>query len=897
MTPMGLGDGDDPYARVAYDVERMQDPATGQIPRDIRKKELAFAKTLPVQVSSKALTWDWRGPDNRGGRTRALGIDVLDTNIIMAGGVTGGMWRSTDGGASWLKTTAAAQIQSVSCITQDTRPGKENTWYYGTGENYGIVSGTSFSALVSGDGIFKSTDNGQSWTQLPSTIADVPQTYSLSGTFKQVNRIVIDPTATGDVVLAAVYNGIMRSADGGTTWMNVLGADTGATQAIEYTDIQVSSTGVFYASVGDGSAWEGLYRSVDGINWTVISAGSGYGSTNRRSVIAIDPHNENKVYFFGQAPSSGVGTNGHVLFVYRYISGDGSGAGGSWENRSMNLPAGTCTGYFTFDFAPINTQGGYDMCMAVHPTDSNTLYIGGTNVYRSRNAFRSTDSTTWMGGYKCTPSDPKDYVYDNHHPDIHTFVFNPASPSVLWTGSDGGVHRTNDPLADSVSWLDRNTGYVTSQFYTVHLEEGDPNDDRLIGGTQDNGTYFGASTSQSDWHWVHRDDGAYAALPSGEDFIICSSQRGRLYKKELGANNEVVGFERIDPVGGTNNYNFINQFVLDPWNNNRLYWVSASKLWLNTDLSAIPVTNNWYDAIDTNWVLVNEASLPASQRISTLDISYWGRSLFYGTVNGRVHRLDSLDGNRTRTEITGANMPQFGYVSCVAPNDHNPDEWLVTYSNYGIQSVFHTLDGGQNWVHVSGNLEENPDGSGSGPACFWASIYPESQSGSTIYFVGTSVGLFSTELLDGDNTVWVQEGASTIGNVPINMMTTRLEDGLIAIATHGNGIYSSSLPVAPVGIDEPSGERSFAPAYPNPAANQVNIPFERDGYGQVTVHIFDRSGRMVKQETVGGGRYGQPVYVWDLRAANGVSVPNGEYIVRIEQQGTVPNTQKILVNR
>jgi hypothetical protein len=157
--------------------------------------------------------------------------------------------------------------------------------------------------------------------------------------------------------------------------------------------------------------------------------------------------------------------------------------------------------------------------------------------------------------------------------------------------------------------------------------------------------------------------------------------------------------------------------------------------------------------------------------------------------------------------------------------------------------------------------------------------------------------LFSTELLDGDNTVWVQEGANTIGNVPINMMTTRLEDGLIAIATHGNGIYSSSLPVAPVGMDEPSGERSFAPAYPNPTDNQVNIPFERDGYGQVTVQVFDRSGRMVKQETVGGGRNGQPVYVWDLRAANGTSIPNGEYIVRIEQQGTVLNTQKILVNR
>lgn len=890
-SPMGIGDEDDPYARLAYDHERLKDPTTGEIPVGIRKAELAYAKTLPKRPQNKSLTWDWRGPDNRGGRTRALGIDVLDTNIIIAGGVTGGMWRSDDGGNSWLKTSAAGHIQSVSCVTQDTRPGHESTWYYGTGENYGIASGTSFSALVSGDGIFKSTDNGQSWTQLPSTIADRPENYAISGTFKQVSRIVIDPVDTNDVVMAAVFNGIMRSEDGGTSWTNVLGADTGATSVTENSDIQVSSNGTYYASMGNGTLLKGLYRSTDGISWVRISNGAGYPSNIERTVIAIDPHDENKVYFFGQANTSSGGTNGHFLFVYRYLSGDGSGAGGSWENRSGNLPNTDCTGYFTFNFGPINTQSGYDMCMIVHPLDSNVLYIGGTNVYRSMNAFRSADSTKWIGGYKCTPSDPKDYVYDNHHPDIHIMLFNPLDPDILWTGSDGGVHRSFDPLADSVIWQDRNDGYVTSQFYTVHLEEGAANDDRLIGGTQDNGTYYNASNNTVDWHWVHRDDGAYAALPSGADFILTSSQRGRLYKKELNANNEVIGFERIDPTTGAsqNEYNFINQFVLDPRNNNQLYWVSKSRIIRNTDLAGIPINNNWYNRIGTNWEVVSASTLSSSQRITTLDISYWGGSLMYGTANRNVYRLDSLGGNETRVNVSSPDWPGNSYVSCVAPNDHNPDEWMVTYSNYGVQSVWHTLDNGSSWTHVSGNLEENPDGTGSGPACFWATIYPDGGSGAPIYFVGTSVGLYSTELLDGDNTIWSQEGANSIGLVPVNMITTRLDDGIIAVGTHGNGMYSSSLPSAPVSVTDPLVPVNATPAFPNPASELITFPFTLDEPGTITVEVYGINGGLIVSENLGQLSSGDHQHIWELRNSAGQRVAPGHYIARV-QNGTRSHT-------
>jgi len=112
----------------------------------------------------------------------------------------------------------------------------------------------------------------------------------------------------------------------------------------------------------------------------------------------------------------------------------------------------------------------------------------------------------------------------------------------------------------------------------------------------------------------------------------------------------------------------------------------------------------------------------------------------------------------------------------------------VVFSNYGVVSLFYTTDGGTGWTDVAGNLEEFPDGSGNGPSCRWAVIIP----GQGV-FVGTSTGLYSTALLDGSSTLWIQEGSTTIGNTVVDMVDVRLADGRIVAATHGRGVYSASL--------------------------------------------------------------------------------------------------------
>ncbi|MBM3427518.1 MAG: hypothetical protein FJX95_01900, partial [Bacteroidetes bacterium] len=224
------GYGINPSSRKYFEYMRNHDPEQGLLPLQWRQNAQAYTATLPKKGGDRSLNWEQRGPFNIGGRTRALAIDALDENHLVSGGVTSGIWTSADGGNNWIHGTVADQIHSVSSIVQDTRPGHENEWYYGTGEEfYGVVSGTSFTSLFSGNGIFKSSDNGQTWAPLISTQSNSPQTSMQNGSYDFVWRLAINSANDSlQELYAAVYNGIIRSTDGGNTWDEVLGFGSGA---------------------------------------------------------------------------------------------------------------------------------------------------------------------------------------------------------------------------------------------------------------------------------------------------------------------------------------------------------------------------------------------------------------------------------------------------------------------------------------------------------------------------------------------------------------------------------------------------------------------------------------------------------------------------------------------
>jgi len=811
--PQGTGPGDsgeeegesadDPSARSAFERMKLQNPSTGRIPAGIRKKELAFAATLPTRESVRStnrgkgggertlqeLSWSARGPSNVGGRTRALAIDVTNPNVILAGGVSGGMWRSSDGGASWTAVTDVSDLQSVTCIAQDTRPGHTNVWYYGTGESNGNSAGSA-NALLFGDGMFISTDNGVSWEPLLSTSTG---TVDPDNVMDLVYRIVVDPSDTvDDNIYAATYTSIQRSTDGGASWQTAMGDSVLAYSGSFFTEIVVSPTGVLYATMSSvtfntlfgidtvPSAARGIWRSVDGVSWTDITP-AGFPSTYRRIVIGMAPSNEDVLYFLGDTPGSGThivygDDNWTSFWKYTYFSGDGSGAGGVWEDRTGNLPTSSTRG------GTFAHQHSYDMFVGVKPDIASVVYIGGVNMFRSLDGFASSGSTVWVGGWD-PQHNPKQYP--DHHSDQHALVFAPDDSSVIYTGSDGGVHRATENYSPLV-WTPLNTGYRTAQFYTLAIDHGTVGNEIVVGGLQDNGTVFTHSTDpDSDWIRLNGGDGAYCAIVDGRSFYYVSTQYGGILRLELGDDGVETGRSRIDPVGA--DAIFINPYALDPNNMERMYDGGNTTLWRNDDLSGIPLNNNTTTLI--NWTELTNSEVGEGSILSIAVSKTPANRVYYGTTAGTVYRLDSADvGDHTPLNITGGIFPAGGVVTCIAIDPTDADRAMVVFSNYGVVSLFYTTDGGTGWTDVAGNLEEFPDGSGNGPSCRWAVIIPGQGA-----FVGTSTGLYSTALLDGSSTLWIQEGSTTIGNTVVDMMDVRLSDGRIVAATHGRGVFSASL--------------------------------------------------------------------------------------------------------
>ncbi|MEZ4883454.1 MAG: sialidase family protein [Chitinophagales bacterium] len=270
-----------------------------------------------------------------GGRTRSIRFDVRNANIMLAGGVSSGVFRSTDGGTTWVKVSPNDQIHNVTSLAQDTRAGQEDTWYYGTGE---LEASTSLGdAGYKGFGIWKSTDNGVTWTALTAT-----QTGTLEGgdnPFDFVHRIVVDPT--NGTVYAAATDVIQRSTDGGTTWEQVLGIFNFDV----YSDIAVTSTGRLYAAFDGTSDSDGVWTSTTGANgsWTKI-AGTGSASTPAgwntvdnygRIVIAVAPSSENILYvlYDNKTVSDCAGTPAPEADFYKWNQ-----TTTTWTNLSANLP-------------------------------------------------------------------------------------------------------------------------------------------------------------------------------------------------------------------------------------------------------------------------------------------------------------------------------------------------------------------------------------------------------------------------------------------------------------------------------------------------------------------------------------------------------------------------------
>jgi len=851
---------DDPIARVQYELNKLKNPGTGTIPLNIRELEkqyvLSAASGLQSRLKAGGLSFANSGPKNVGGRTRALAVDISDAtgNTILAGGVTGGMWKSTNNGDSWTRTTTLDQHPSVTAIAQDTRSGQTNTWYYTTGEYIGSAGATG--AFYAGNGVFKSTDNGDSWTPLSATATDKFSTFD--NLFDICWNVCVDPN-NGDVYVAT-YGAIYISKDGGATWTNDLPSSSDKNYSA-YTDVICTADGVKYAALSSGGNQnKGIWRKGPGATdvWVDVTPAN-FPTSYRRIVLANAPSSASPEIVYLLAQTSGSGTNDHSLWKLNYLTS------ATWTDLSQNIPQG---GDGDRDVDGYDSQGSYDMVIKVAPDDENMVFIGGTNLFRSDDGFASTSNTFWIGGYATENNVSQ---YDNHHPDIHALAFKADNASLL-CGHDGGISLTTNykKTSDStpgddkdkpVDWKFLNNGYLTTQAYTVAIDNDITSSEFMLSGFQDNGTWLARSASPTmNWDAFGSGDGSYCAIFDQGDHFLSSSQNGTVYlETDPKADNYV--WTRVDPDGAVDQL-FINPFIVDANNSEIMYYADGSYIWRNTNIFQIPLMSS--SSATKNWEKLEISK--ASGSVSALESSVFpAHILYYGTSAGKIYKLENSHSPWAKqSDITGSNMPN-GYISSIDANPLNANEVLVSFSNYEVESIFYTKDGGSNWTPVSGNLEDGSS-DGNGPSVRTVSFMVSPTD--TTYYAGTSTGLYSTTTLNGAATVWTQDAMDKIGTTVVDMVKSR-RDGFIAAATHGNGIFtanddfSASAPVALIGMTQDSVFLGESIDFMNRTIGDGTITYEWTFEGAETTSSTDEHPQGIVFNTPG-------TYMVSLKAINNV---------------------------
>ena len=823
-----------PKARAEFEFNQLKDPKTGRIPALIHVKELEFARKnlLRETVSGIArslragsnqsnttqeATFENFGPVNIGGRTRGIAIDVADENILVAGGVSGGVWRSTDQGASWTRSSSLTQHPAVTDIVQDARTGKTNVWYYATGESQGSADFNADSYY--GNGIYKSEDNGITWSLIESTAQagfNGKQGASVLGEFGRVDQLNIDySNPEGTEIYAAADGKIMRSLDGFQTFEIVLGAfdDT------NLTDLAITSTGKMFAFIANilssgTNSDQGLFESEDGVTWTKIDLPAGIPTEFVRAEMAIDPQNENRLYIVTASDEDLESSiNDGNLLLY-------DDANDTWTDLTENMGLG-------FDFFNSHyTQFGYDLFLAVHPGDDQTIFLGGVNLLRSTDGFTTNDNRVKIGGYNTvnfSTFDPP--LYTNQHPDQHSIAFFPSDPNKMIVTTDGGVHLTTNNLAppasnttEPVTWVDLNNGYITSQFYQLAIQQYDRLDNQIAGGMQDNASYvkFSGETDE-EWTFLLDGDGAYAAI-TYNSLVVSSQLAGAIRRFEL-VDNTYTNLTDIAPpnAGNSNEFLFVAPYTYNPVAQDQFFIAEKGKVFFTNDVREVSGPNDWEE--------IRGGSLPNGSRISAMALSHQPEGvLYFGTQTGTMFKIPDVrnleDG--TAPEILDTSDIPAGYIAGITVDPNDADKVMIVLSNYNLRSIWQTVDGGTSWSSVSGNLEENPDGTGNGPSVRSVAIMPDDVGGN-YYFIGTSVGLYMTQTLDGDNTVWAQQSPDVIGEVVIPSLAVRPIDGTVAIATHGNGVFKARYdvglyPNVNYSLDNQTGEIQM----------RANLSFDQD---------------------------------------------------------------------
>jgi hypothetical protein len=792
---------------------------TGTIEPEWVEAAVAQADRLSMLRRNASIQWTNMGPDNIGGRCRALLLDKDSMNLWFMGGVSGGLFRSNTGGLSWAPINDKQENLNVTCIAQTP----DGTIYYGTGEGgFTNLSGTrNGSPAFIGNGLYKSSNrSGTAFTRMANT-AD--------SRFYECNSMAAHPTQ--DKLYVATQSGLYLLTNGGTAIATVRGG--------ECKEVKLDKNGVLWCSFSDGRVFK---SDANGGNLALQN----YGGPNGRASIAISPEDPNYVYL----QNAQTRLNG----VYRTTDG-----GATWQQiiyyNSVTDNMGTGQGY-------------YDNVCCVDPTNKNRVYLGGVvlGVWDNVDGYREIASmftAPWNTSYV--------------HADKHIIQFDTRmSPALMLVGCDGGLYGSRDRS----TWTRMNRNFTTYQCYNIaanslgHMAGGSQdNGTQLINFS---GNSFNGVPSKTAIEILGGDGFDVEFSRFFPKTIFMCTYYGRIVRSaNSGQSSSSFWDDRIKldkDAANPPDVDFNTHFVL--WENNdtssRLFAARNSEVW---------VAINPTDFInDVRWFRV--ASGLGNDRILEMDYTPDGDHLFIAKA-GRLIRLDNLNAaNYTvaanpgagtiPAAITNITMVPSGtssrVITSVNVDQSDENHVIITLGGYGssayVMESKDALSANPTWNNITGDLPKMP--------VYDAVIDPDKPSR---IILGTDLGVFVTEN-GGTNWTEANTGMARVPVFEIRGYEWKPWEGMkLYIGTHGRGYYQSMS--LTTGVKKVPSVFTGINAFPVPATDALNVTFNSVSSEKVSIEVYSLNGSKMQSLTLNAAA-GQ-----NKARLNIASLSNGSYFVRI----------------
>ncbi|AGC76904.1 putative secreted protein (Por secretion system target) [Nonlabens dokdonensis] len=848
--------------------------------------EVALIDTniLKSAPGSSTRPWEERGPSNVGGRTRVVFYDPndvganngdgIDYNRVFAGGVSGGLWVNndvTDNNSSWNIIPGLASNLNVSAYAID--PNDSMTFYIGTGEQYAAGAAV-------GNGLYKTTDGGNTWTAVPITPAgagtlNTPSDLFTAGIFFINDVIVWDNNGNSEVyvgigstnyatpnfnisnpnnILGAQNAGLYRSSDNGANWSRIENPSMeysfgGQTFYIAPNDFEISADNNLYMGsiTVPGTSFGGgrLYKSTDGLNWNLQSTIPGAD----RVEIACSATNPNLFYVAAQVFNQG------DLFV----SNDAL-----LTTTAINEPDDADSSIPPNDFT--RGQAFYDLVIEVDPTNDQIIYAGGIDT------FRSTDGgTNWDQISKWIDAFGLEFINAPFvHADIHALTFHPTNTNQGLIGSDGGVSWASSFSNANISSnaiSTRINGYNVTQFYYGSIASNIGRGDDIVGGTQDNGTQAinNAIAGSNDFTPVLGGDGGHTEIDDIDGYAVITSQYN---------NHRVVGYPQYDfrycasTINCSDNPpnadgDFINVAELDR-NLDVLYSNSRNFNGTNAiEVCELFASAAICDNISNNLISGNR---PTAYKVSPYTTT--STTLLVGTEFSTV--LIVTNANTSNPIFLNISDPNFlGSVSDVEFG-LSEQEIYVTMHNYGVENIWYTNDGGITWSPKEGNLPDIPI----------KAILPNPLLPGEV-IIGTELGVFATSDFNSANPTW-QPLRNGMTNVRVVDLDLRTADNTILATTHGRGMFTGTFDT--LSISEFELENLNIQIYPTVSNGNITISSTTE-IAETEIKVFNLSGQQVFDTIKDIG---------SQETSLELPLKSGFYLIQLSSKGKL-HTEKIII--